>query len=309
MDTIITITVVSPEEKEADTAINKAFSVIERLDKLVSSFSSQSEISKINRSAGIDFIKVSEETYQLINAAIKAAQVSDGAFEPSIGPVVNLWDIADIIKHNAVVKPKVPAPNKIKERLMFVNYKDIIIDDHDMSIKLRKKGMALDLGAITKGFAADKAVISLKESGIKAGIVSCAGDLRVFGKKPDNSNWQVGIRAPRGKPDDLAAVLSLNDMAVSTSGDYERYFIIDGIRYHHIIDPKTGYPSKGFQSVTILNEQGVITDSLSTAVFVLGPKRGLEFVNKMGLMAYIIYTDGSIYITDNLKKLIVPKDK
>ncbi|MBF0540004.1 MAG: FAD:protein FMN transferase [Nitrospirae bacterium] len=309
MDTIITITVVSPSEKEAETAINNAFSVIERLDKSLSSFSPDSDVSKINHSAGIDFVKVSTDTYQLINAAIKSAQISDGAFDPTIGPLVNLWDIADIIKPDAHISPKLPALNKIKEKLMFVNYKDIIVDDHDMSIKLRKKGMAIDLGGIAKGYAADKAVAALKASGIKSGIVSCAGDLKVFGNKPDNSNWLVGIRAPRGKLDDLIAVLSLKDLAVSTSGDYERFFIINGIRYHHILDPKTGYPANGFQSVTLVNEQGIITDGLDTAVFVLGPKKGLELVNKMGLMAYFVYSDGSIYITDNLKKLIVPNDK
>jgi thiamine biosynthesis lipoprotein len=178
-----------------------------------------------------------------------------------------------------------------------------------MSIKLRTKGMIIDPGGIAKGFAADKAVETLKAYGIKAGIVACAGDIKVFGKKPDNNNWLVGIRSPRGSPDDTTAVLSLTDMALSTSGDYERYFIIDGIRYHHILDPKTGYCANGFQSVTIVNAQGVITDSLSTAVFILGPKKGLELVNKMGLMAYLVYADGSIYITENLKKLIIKNDK
>jgi thiamine biosynthesis lipoprotein len=300
MDTVITITVVSPSEKDADTAINAAFSVIERLDKSLSVFSPDSEISKINKSAGVDFVKVSEDTYQLINAAIKIAQVSDGAFDPTIGPIVNLWDFVKKIK---------PHPDKIRDRLSLVNYKDVLFDDSDMSVKLKNKGMALDLGGIAKGFAADKAVLSLKASGIKAGIVACAGDIKVFGKKPDMKNWLVGIRSPRGKPEDLNAVLSLNDLAVSTSGDYERYFIINDIRYHHLLDPKTGSPAIGFQSVSIVNTQGVNTDSLSTAVFVLGPQKGLELVNKMKLMAYMVYSDGSVYVTDNLKELIVPMDK
>ena len=300
MDTVVTITVVSPSEKDAETAINAAFSVIERLDKSLSVFSPDSEISKINKSAGVDFVKVSEDTYQLINAAIKIAQVSDGAFDPTIGPIVNLWDFVKKIK---------PHPDKIRDRLSLVNYKDVLFDDSDMSVKLKNKGMALDLGGIAKGFAADKAVLSLKTSGIKAGIVACAGDIKVFGKKPDMKNWLVGIRSPRGKPEDLNAVLSLNDLAVSTSGDYERYFIINDIRYHHLLDPKTGSPAIGFQSVSIVNTQGVNTDSLSTAVFVLGPQKGLELVNKMKLMAYMVYSDGSVYVTDNLKELIVPMDK
>jgi len=300
MDTVVTITVVSPSEKDAETAINAAFSVIERLDKSLSVFSPDSEISKINKSAGVDFVKVSEDTYQLINAAIKIAQVSDGAFDPTIGPIVNLWDFVKKVK---------PHPDKIRDRLSLVNYKDVLFDDSDMSVKLKNKGMALDLGGIAKGFAADKAVLSLKTSGIKAGIVACAGDIKVFGKKPDMKNWLVGIRSPRGKPEDLNAVLSLNDLAVSTSGDYERYFIINDIRYHHLLDPKTGSPAIGFQSVSIVNTQGVNTDSLSTAVFVLGPQKGLELVNKMKLMAYMVYSDGSVYVTDNLKELIVPMDK
>jgi thiamine biosynthesis lipoprotein len=297
MDTIVTITVVADSGRDAERAIEDAFVVIERFGGRINFFSDKSELSLINRNAGIKEVKVSPETFDVIEKALYVSKKTDGAFDPTIGPEIGLWDFARKIK---------PSDAEVRRKMPFVNYKEVVIDKTRSTVFLGKKGMLMDLGAIAKGYAADLAVATLKRDGIGAGIVANAGDIRTFGLKPDGKPWTVGIRNPRQKDgsDEIFAEIKLSDKAISTSGDYERYFIENGQRFHHILDPKTGYPARLCRSVSIITDKGVFTDSFSTAIFVLGPEKGLKLAGELGMEAIIIDSAGVLRTTPGLKGML-----
>lgn len=294
MDTIVTITVVSDSAEKAGRAIENAFNVTEKFGDLINFFSDGSELSSINRNAGIRKVKVSPHALDVIEKAIYIAEKSNGAFDPTIGPEIRLWDFE---------KKKLPSDDEIRKNLPFVNYHDIIVDGKDSTVFLRKKGMLMDLGGTAKGYAADLAVESLKRDGIVSGIVANAGDIRTFGLKPDGKGWTIGIKNPRqtNESDEIIGRIILSGKAISTSGDYERYFISAGRRYHHILDPSTGYPADGCRSVTVITDKGVFTDGFSTALFVLGPEKGMRLAREMGLEAIIIDSAGKLSATAGLK--------
>jgi thiamine biosynthesis lipoprotein len=297
MDTLVTIHVVADSEQTADKAMTDAFREISKLDTLLTFFSDKSELALINRNAGISGVRVSPETLEVIEKAVYASEKSGGAFDVTIGPESSLW--------NFVTKVK-PDDNAISSRLGLVNYRLITFDKEKSLVALGKRGMLMDLGAIAKGYAADKAIGALKKLGVRAGLVAVAGDIRAFGLKQDGKPWRVGIRNPRqtGKGDEILAAIELRDMAISTSGDYERFFILDGERFHHILDPQTGYPARSCQSVSIMATDGVTTDSFSTAVFVLGPEKGMELLRQLGLEGMIVDREGKIHMTPGIKDKI-----
>ncbi|MBF0566278.1 MAG: FAD:protein FMN transferase [Nitrospirae bacterium] len=302
MDTLVTLTVVAESPRAADDAMEAGMAEVDYLDHLLSIFNENSEVTLINRNAGIKPVKVSMDTFNVIKRSIEVAGDSDGAFDPSIGPLSTLWDFIKAVK---------PSGNVIHKKLHLINYKHIAMDERQMTVMLTKKGMSLDLGGIAKGYVADRVVAVLQSKGINSGIAAMAGDIKTFGSKPHThklhpNGWKVGIRDPRGEPESLKGVLNLQNMAISTAGDYERFFIENGVRYHHILDPETGYPAREFQSVTIVNPEGVLADGLDTAIFVLGKDKGLALIRRMNLRAYIVFSDGSTYITDNLKEFFEP---
>ncbi|MEW6214377.1 MAG: FAD:protein FMN transferase [Nitrospirota bacterium] len=300
MDTIVTINVVSNSKDKAEKAIDAAFSEIERLEKIVNFFSPDSEVSLINRNAGISEVRVSHETLNILDNALSVSENTEGAFDVTIGPVITLYDFYKKIK---------PEGRAIKKNLLLVNYKELIIDRNKSTAFLGGKGMLIDLGGISKGYAADRAVETLKRQGINSGLVSIAGDIKAFGLKPDGRPWKIGIRNPRAKgPDDeIMATIELRDMAISTSGDYERCFILDGKRYHHLLNPKTGYPAEGSQSVSVITEKGVFTDAFSTGVFILGPEKGIKVLEKMGFDGIIVDSQGKVYTTPNIRGKVALK--
>ena len=297
MDTIVTITVVADSGRKAERAIEDAFAAIERFGGRINFFSDGSELSSINRNAGIKEVKVSPETFDVIEKALYVSKKTDGAFDPTIGPEMGLWDFYRKIR---------PTDAEVSRKLPFVGYQEVVIDKTRSTVFLRKKGMLMDLGAIAKGYAADLAVAVLQRDGIGAGIVANAGDIRTFGLKPDGKPWTVGIRNPRqkGESDEIFAEITLHDRAISTSGDYERYFIEDGQRYHHILNPKTGYPARRCRSVSVITDKGVFTDSFSTAIFVLGPDKGLKLARELGMEAIIIDSAGVLRTTPGLKGVL-----
>lgn len=297
MDTLVTVNVVTDSEVKAEDAINGAFEEIRRLEEMINFWSAHSEISEINRKAGVSPVRVSSQTMDIIEKATFVSEKTRGAFDPTIGPLVRLWDFR---------KKVIPDNRTILERTRLVDYRAVIIDKQKGTAFLKKRGMSFDTGGVAKGYAADLAVSVLKERGIRAGIVSVAGDIRAFGTKPDGKPWRVGIRNPRplnSSDKDILATVELMDMAISTSGDYERFFIQNGKRYHHIIDPKTGYPAMQCQSVTVIARQGVFTDGFSTGVFVLGPKKGLRLLKDLGFDGIIIDSEGKVHMTEGLKKM------
>ena len=294
MDTTVTISAVSGSGDKSEKAIDRAFSEIEKLDRLLNFFSDSSEVSEINRNAGLKAVVVSPETFAVLEKAVYASGKTNGAFDVTIGSVTAMWDFHKRTK---------PEDKKIKERLPLVNYKNIILNKKSSSVYLKKKGMLIDLGGIAKGYAADKAVEALKREGIKSGLVSISGDIKAFGLKPDLKPWKIGIRNPRSenKEDEIMATIEMTDMAISTSGDYERYFIIEGKRYHHILNPKTGYPVDECRSVSIIAKDGSVTDPFSTGIFILGAEKGIKLLEEMEIDGIIVDKNGKIHTTPNLR--------
>lgn len=292
MDTLVTITVVSDSKVAADRAIEHAFNELRRLEKSFNFYSEESELSMINRNAGLRPVKASKDMMDILKKAIYISELTKGAFDITTGPLTRLWDFN---------KKNIPDGQKIKEALKLVGYKNIIIDEMNSTVFLKKKGMLIDLGGIAKGYGADRAIEILKADGMKAALVAIAGDIRAYGVKNNGSPWMIGIKDPRARgDDDLIATLPLKDCAISTSGDYERFFIKDGKRYHHILNPATGYPADFTGGVSVIGDAGYLTDSMATAVFLLGPEKGIKLLRRHGLKGVFITEDGKRFSTGDI---------
>ncbi|MFQ5455703.1 MAG: FAD:protein FMN transferase [Nitrospirota bacterium] len=290
MGTIIEITVVSSNEDIANDAMTAAFKEIKRLEGLMSTYLPDSEFSKINNSAGIAPVSVDSEVAELIKTGIEISKLTGGGFNMAIGPAIKLWKITD-------GEREIPKDEELNQIRDIINYRDIEIDGN--TVYLKKKGMRIDPGGIGKGYASDRAEKVLKEKNITSGIVAVAGDLKLFGSHPDGYSWRIGIRHPRR--DGLLGNIDMTDVAVSTSGDYERYFIKDGIRYHHILDPDTLRPARRCQSVTIIAKKGILADAMATGIFVLDPDKGMALIENMpDVEGIIVDKDGKIKISSGL---------
>jgi len=290
--TIVTITVYSESGQKAKAAIDATYAELDRLGKLLNFYTEDSEVSMINRFSGIKPVKVSKDTLDVIDRALYISRITDGAFDVTIGPIVKLWDFE---------KKILPGDKEIKEKLYLVNYRNVVVDKANSTVFLRKKGMQIDLGGIEKGYAAERAAEVLKKNGITAGIIAVGGEVRPFGTKPDGGPWRVGIKNPhqKDKNDEIIAIVDLAGQAISTSGGYEKFFIRDGKWYHHILDPATGYPAYECQSVSIIAKRA--PDGFPTGIFVLGPKKGLKILKKLGLEGIIIDKSGEILTTEGIK--------
>jgi thiamine biosynthesis lipoprotein len=296
MDTRVEITVVSNSPTDAEKAIDAAFSEIRRLERLLSFWTDESEIALIYKNAGKAPVKVSTETFDIIEKSLFVSEKTGGAFDPTVGPVIRLWDFWE---------KKRPETSELEKTLRLVDYRAMNLNRDESTAYLSREGMSFDTGGIAKGYAADRAVDVLMKMGIRAGLVSVAGDIKAFGRKPDGKGWRVGIRDPRSEDtDELIATLELKDEAISTSGDYERYFIEESVRYHHILDPKTGNPARGSMSVTVIASDVVMTDGFSTGVFVLGPERGLKLLEELGFEGIIISSNGQRFVSQGIKNRV-----
>ncbi len=291
--TLVAMTVVTSSEDRARKAMGEAYGELDRLGQLLNFYAEDSELSAINRNAGIQPVPVSPDTLEIIQAAVYAGEQTEGGFDVTVGPVVKLWDFNEKI---------LPDPASVAERLPFVGYQNIVIDAAASSVFLKKAGVQVDLGGIIKGFAADKAVAVLQKNGMEGGIVAVAGDIRVFGRQPDGRPWHLGVQNPRQKEDSdvLLATLDLEDKGISTSGDYQRYFIRDGVRYHHLFNPKTGFPESLCQSVTVIAPTTTLTDAFATGIFIMGPKKGLALLEKLDMDGIIVDQDGKVLLTKGL---------
>ena len=276
MGTVIEITLIADDEEAANKASLQAFQEIKRIETLMSPWLDSSDVTRINRSAGKERVKVSPETFEVIQKAQEISELSEGGFDITIGPLTELW-------RKAREKKIPPSVEEVKEKLGLVNFKNIEMDQEG-KVFLKKKDMAIDLGGIAKGYAVDRAFELLKSLGYKNLIVNAGGDLRVGGLK-NNQPWSIGIQNPRESKNILARI-SVSDMAVATSGDYEKFFIYEGKRYHHIFNPKDGFPTEGCQSVTVVTKDCITADGLATAVLFSALKKDIPSVkNLMALNA------------------------
>ncbi len=297
MDTFVTISLFTDAGKEhAGEAAQKTFEEMERLESLLHRNTPGSDIRKINDNAGIAPVIVDAETFFIISKAIEYGELSCGAFDISIAPLIDLWGFGseDIT---------VPEPEAIRESRQHIDYQKIKTDPLSRSVSI-EEGMALDLGGIAKGYIVDRGIDTLKENGIGRAFLNAGGDIRLIGGKPGPEPWNVGIQNPRQEDGSrgIAGKIALFDSAVVTSGDYQRFFEEDGRRYHHIIDPATGYPADRLLSVTIVHDQALDADILSTAVFVMGKERGLKLIEELpGTEAVIITPELEIINTAGLE--------
>jgi len=296
MGTAVEITLMGESEELAQKAALQAFQEIRRIEYLMSPWIESSDVTRVNRSAGNDGVRVSPETVQVIKRAQEVSKLSGGGFDITVGPLVQLW-------RKAREKGTPPEMEEVKETLNLVNFRNLRTH-YGGKVSLRKKGMAMDLGGIAKGYAVDRAFELLKGLGYRNLVVNAGGDLRVGGSKPDGP-WSIGIQHPRD-PEKIIARISLSDTAVATSGDYEKFFIHQDKRYHHILNPKTGFPAVGCQSVTILHKEAGTADALATAIFVLGPEKGYALCQRLeGVECLIIDREGNITFSPGLKGRIL----
>jgi thiamine biosynthesis lipoprotein len=301
MNTLVTVTVVASTPQDAETAIDAALEEIRRLEGLLSFWTEKSEIARVNRAAGLSPVEVSPETLEIIERSLFVSEETGGAFDATIGPVIRLWDFQQKV---------MPDTRGVREALRKVDYRMMRVNRSTRTAYLEDERMSFDTGGIAKGYAADKAVERLKELGISSGLVAIAGDIRAFGTKPDGRAWTIGIRNPRVRQgDDVMATLELSDEAVSTSGDYERFFVRQGVKYHHILDPKTGYPARESISVTVLAPEAVFTDGFSTGVFVMGPEPGLQLLEALGYEGIIVGHDGTVFLTEGIQNRVTWKSR
>lgn len=293
MGTQVIVKVVGGDRAQLQIAINAAFDEVSRLERLMSNFMPDSELSRINQQAGVAPVTVSRELFNVIKRSLFFSELSDGAFDISFASVGKLWDFK---------KGMLPTPDAITAQLPYVNYRNIRLDEERSTVFLPSRQMEIGLGGIGKGYAMDRAMVVLSDHGVHNAMVMAGGDTVIRGKH-GNDLWRVGLRDP-DQADGILAVLPLEDQAISTSGDYERFFIKDGVRYHHILDPKTGYPAMLCRSVTILADDATTSDGLSKPVFILGPERGLALIERMeGVEAIIIDRSGKMYLSSGLTGL------
>lgn len=285
------ITVIANTEKESDEYIQIAIDEIKRIEKLISSWDPNSQTSLINKNAGVQPVKVDQELFELIERAIKISKLTDGAFDISYASMDRIWKFDGSMK-------TMPSGEAIKKSVANVGHQNIILDKGRATIYLKKKGMKIGFGAIGKGYAADKAKKLLQEKGVKGGIINASGDMNTWGKQTNRNPWKVGITNPLNK-NKIFALFPLDDSAVVTSGNYEKYVIFNGKRYTHIIDPRTGYPCSGIVSVSVFAPSAEIADALATSIFVMGSDVGLNLVNQLKGIECIIVEDTGKIISSN----------
>ncbi|MDH5762010.1 MAG: FAD:protein FMN transferase [Nitrospinota bacterium] len=292
MGTLVEITVSHSDSKVIQSATTQAFDEMQRIEQLMSTYRPDSEISRINRAAGKEAVPVSPEVEEVIQEGIFWSKQSSGAFDITVEPLVQLWDFNG-------EKEIVPADSTIEKTAALVNYRNIEIKDH--TVRLTQPGMAINVGGLAKGYAVDRAVSILRDK-VTSGIINAGGDLYAFGQKSEGNLWNIGLQHPR-KPQAILAAFAVQNQAVATSGDYQRYFIKDGVRYHHIFDPQTGKPARTMISVTIITTEVMDADALATAVFVMGPNKGLEWVDTLeNVEAMAVLENGSIFYSKNFQK-------
>jgi len=277
MDTVVEVTLNGVAERRARALAQEVFALFDRVEREMSRYRDDSTVSAIDRNAP-RWTPISPDLATVLREAVRVAALSRGTFDPTIGAVSGLWGFGDEGGH-------IPEAEALKAALATVGYPRLVVQQK--RARLLYPGTRLDLGGIAKGFAVDRAAELLAKAGVKGAIVNAGGDIRVLGERPGGGPWHIGIQHPRD-PEALLTRLDLTDTAVVTSGDYERYFIEDGIRYHHILDPKSGQPARGCQSVTVVTQSAMTGDALATAAFVLGPERGMALLKRAGVARAII---------------------
>jgi thiamine biosynthesis lipoprotein len=287
------MTVVASDSIQANVFIDMAVGEVKRIENEISDWIPTTPISEVSRNAGIKAVKVPIEVFELVERAIKVSELTSGAFDISYASMDRIWKFDGSMK-------AMPTDDAIKKSVEKIGYKNIVLDKKEHTIFLKMEGMKLGLGGIGQGYIADKIKELLVSKGCDSGLVNVSGDIFAWGKQPNGSPWTVGIVNPMNK-NKIFATFPLENSAVETSGSYEKFVVFDGVRYSHIIDPRTGYPAKGIVSVSVFAKKTEIADALATGIFVLGVDVGLNLVNQLkGIECIIVDDKGKIFTSKGI---------
>ncbi|MVZ64630.1 FAD:protein FMN transferase [Sphingobacterium sp. DK4209] len=283
MGSVFEITLVDKDSSTANLHIDQAVAEIERIENLISEWRPNTQISRVNQNAGIKAIQVDSEVYDLCKRALYFSQISNGAFDISIAALDKIWRFDGSME-------AMPSEAQIQQSVAHVGYQHIILDSTNSSIYLAKAGMKIGFGSIGKGYAADKAREVMKNLNITAGMINASGDIASWGEQLNGEPWTIGVLNPF-KAHKMIKVLKFKEHAVATSGSYEKYVEFNDVRYSHIIDPKTGYPSTGLVSATVYGPSAEFANGLSTSVMVLGAKKGIKLAKQFPQYRFILIGD------------------
>lgn len=288
------ITVSHADPDYADKSIDAAISEIKRIEQLLTTFNENSQTNLINRMAGIKPVVVDKEMLDLVARSLKISEITQGAFDITYGSIdKKLWNFDQNMT-------SLPDQSTAKQLVRLINYRNVVVNYDDQTLFLKDKGMRIGFGGIGKGYAAEKAKQIIKHMGIETGIVNASGDLTAWGYQSNGEAWTIGIANPDAGDHPFSS-MKITNMAVATSGNYEKYVIIDGKKYSHTIDPKTGYPVTGIRSVTIISPNAEIADALATPVMVMGVETGIHMINQLPNISCIIIDDkNKIYTSKNV---------
>ena len=290
------LSVVSPDADWANDCISEAITEISRIERLLTTYSDDSQTAQINANAGIRPVPVDEEVFALIERSLRLSALTQGAFDITYGSIdKRFWNFDTTLT-------ALPDPKIARQLVRLINYRNVVLDAEQRTVFLKEKGMRIGFGGIGKGYAAEQAKRMLRNRGVESGIVNAAGDLTTWGTQPNGQPWTIGIADPDQAKHQAFSYLAISGLAVATSGSYEKYALIDGKRYAHTIDPKTGYPVSGIKSVTILAPNAELADALATPVMVMGVRVGLDLINQMRQIACIIIDDNdALYTSTNIR--------
>jgi FAD:protein FMN transferase len=285
----------------SQASLDASFDILRKLEADITVNKPGSQIDAVNDAAGKSPVKVGPDAVAILTKGLFYAAESDGAFDPSVGPLVKLWHIGNDPNHE---RGSLPAKADIDAARKLVGWKDVILDSAASTVFLKRPGMSLDLGSATKGYAADRVADFLRSRGVKSGLVDLGGNILVIGSKPDGSAWRIGLQDPDKERGEYMGIASLRDQTMVTSGIYERYFVLDGVRYHHILDTTTGYPVRnGLTSVTVIAAKSFDADGVTTMLFALGREKGMALAQRLGLCAIMLDEAHRVYMTPSAQKL------
>jgi FAD:protein FMN transferase len=289
------ISVVSDDEAWAEERINMAVDEIRRIEQILTTFKEDSETALINQNAGINPVKVSEEVFRLVERSKRISEITQGAFDISYGSIdKRLWNFDKDMT-------TLPDPKLAKQMVRLINYRNIILDSQQQTVFLKEEGMRIGFGGIGKGYAAEMAKAVMQNAGVTSGVVNASGDLAAWGYQPDGKPWTIGIVHP-----DAAhlpfSYMNVTNLAVATSGNYEKFVVIDGKKYSHTINPRTGLPVRGIKSVTIISPNAELCDALATPVTIMGVSAGMHLINQLkGIECVIIDDHNNLYTSNHIR--------
>ena len=279
-----------------ERVLDKAFKKIIEIENSVSINKENTEIVRLNKSAGVDKVQLNNISYDILKKGLEYSKISNGSYDITVGPLVKLWSIG-------LEGAKVPSNDEINKTISYIDYNNLEINDSTKEAFLTKEGMEVDLGSIAKGYAADEIVKILKQEGVNSAIIDLGGNIYALGKKNSEDNWKIGIQNPFSNRGEVIGAIDVSDKTVVTTGVYERFIEKDGVKYHHILNPKTGYPYEtDIAGVSIITNKSIDADALSTLVFTKGLEDGLKFVESLdGVDSVFITNDKKVYITQGIK--------